>query len=1066
MKCKYKKFLKAAYIDYGEDYCGHGSGTFTKPAVTTPIIVFIGATVTIACAISGATIYYTLDGSTPTSSSTQYTGAITLTQSCTIKAIAVKPGMSDSQVASENYIHYLTTWRLVGNSSIHTDPYLTSWKITGRSSQQEYLTQWKVEGNSYVYTETYPDDVVLPNGYKRCKYLEFHGTEYINSGIVNRSDIGFSLDLSTTSDGKTIIGARSSINDGVVFGCNYVDENTNYTPIAYGSYTIGYANKIIADGSRHNIVLDWQQAKIDSYSFGITRGDTFPQLSIYIGTWNNNNVPDSKMFVGKIYSVVLYCNDGNLFYGIPCLDNNNVPCLYDAVSGTSFYNAGTGTFGYEEWPLIVEIRSCGDYSAVDGKYHVKIDSWWDVCDIALDEPLRKVGNVADTIEFPSGTDGKALLTRYIKSILIGNTTPSYATTNTSGKVRWKIANDAKNVASSNMLGNVLSSKYSAITSSSQYNNVEGVCVNTGNNLIIVYDELYSANTDANAFKAANADVEVIYELATPTTELIDVPQIHSSDDYWSATTTPYSAFTYATPQIYSCGDYSDVDGKYHVKISNGVTIYDIPLTEPLRKVNDVADTIEFPSNTEGKALVTRYFDSTDMGKMSYRTVQIGTTGYYRIVSYNLINVIKKQPSYYSTSNVLTPIYAAISAGAVANRTTGLGLNANGDILIYDPDYDQADSATAFKAHVDGVELIYELATPTTELVDVSPFPVSPTNTYTSANIVPYSAFEHTENNEIWSCGEYNATDGKWHILVQPQGGSIADIALTEPLRMINEVADTIEFPSETEGKALVTRNVESKIVSAYTNKDGSQLTTTLPDNTILHIKQFVKNGDFSDGSTEWRYGTSKISCDYSQNKAVISNNVVGHGYLFAIIQDIRSNIVIGNSYYFKYNAIPCKDIVLGADYSNRSNTRVSCVGNTNNIVSDVVKPASLNQFYLGFSPTTDYEVGDTTEVDNVVSFNLDVMFADCPSFKPTTASGFEAMFTNLSYIDYSSDAQEVIVNDGKLYKEDVTGIEILVPLATPTTELVDAPQIQEADSYTCVITPGAKAVEWSNFTTE
>jgi hypothetical protein len=70
MKRKYKRFLKAAYINYDEDYCSYGSGTFTKPAVTTPIIVIMGTTATIACATSGATIYYTLDGSTPTSSST------------------------------------------------------------------------------------------------------------------------------------------------------------------------------------------------------------------------------------------------------------------------------------------------------------------------------------------------------------------------------------------------------------------------------------------------------------------------------------------------------------------------------------------------------------------------------------------------------------------------------------------------------------------------------------------------------------------------------------------------------------------------------------------------------------------------------------------------------------------------------------------------------------------------------------------------------------------------------------------------------------------------------------
>lgn len=34
MRPKYKKFLKAAYIDYGDDYCGSVSGAFTKPAAS------------------------------------------------------------------------------------------------------------------------------------------------------------------------------------------------------------------------------------------------------------------------------------------------------------------------------------------------------------------------------------------------------------------------------------------------------------------------------------------------------------------------------------------------------------------------------------------------------------------------------------------------------------------------------------------------------------------------------------------------------------------------------------------------------------------------------------------------------------------------------------------------------------------------------------------------------------------------------------------------------------------------------------------------------------------------
>jgi len=57
-------------------------------------------TVTITCATEGARIYYTLDGSDPTADSTLYTGAFTLTESATVKAIAVKDGCTASEIVT------------------------------------------------------------------------------------------------------------------------------------------------------------------------------------------------------------------------------------------------------------------------------------------------------------------------------------------------------------------------------------------------------------------------------------------------------------------------------------------------------------------------------------------------------------------------------------------------------------------------------------------------------------------------------------------------------------------------------------------------------------------------------------------------------------------------------------------------------------------------------------------------------------------------------------------------------------------------------------------------------
>jgi hypothetical protein len=86
-----------------------GVGT-TEPAAATPTFSVAAGTytsvqtVTISDTTSGAAIYYTLDGSTPTANSTLYSAPISVSSSETVTAIATASGYVPSAVASEAYV--------------------------------------------------------------------------------------------------------------------------------------------------------------------------------------------------------------------------------------------------------------------------------------------------------------------------------------------------------------------------------------------------------------------------------------------------------------------------------------------------------------------------------------------------------------------------------------------------------------------------------------------------------------------------------------------------------------------------------------------------------------------------------------------------------------------------------------------------------------------------------------------------------------------------------------------------------------------------------------------------
>lgn len=65
-------------------------------------------TVTLSCPTEGADIYYTLDGTDPTSASTKYTAALDIDATVTVKAVAIKDALESSVVSATYKIVTLT----------------------------------------------------------------------------------------------------------------------------------------------------------------------------------------------------------------------------------------------------------------------------------------------------------------------------------------------------------------------------------------------------------------------------------------------------------------------------------------------------------------------------------------------------------------------------------------------------------------------------------------------------------------------------------------------------------------------------------------------------------------------------------------------------------------------------------------------------------------------------------------------------------------------------------------------------------------------------------------------
>ena len=191
----------------------------------------------------------------------------------------------------------------------------------------------------------------LPDGFTAVEYIQTSGSQHIDTGVKSSASVGTSADFALTDTRSsqnlahtyqpskyelTILQASSlGSPDGTTwFLCGY----TKAVQYFKKADTDRHVYRFNADG-QYTVEMDGIQYKKAEPS-----KTTFPADARNLWLFVRNSPYVGEYARMKLYSCAMYDGGKKIRDFKPCLDADGVPCLYDLISKTAFYNQGSGSF--------------------------------------------------------------------------------------------------------------------------------------------------------------------------------------------------------------------------------------------------------------------------------------------------------------------------------------------------------------------------------------------------------------------------------------------------------------------------------------------------------------------------------------------------------------------------------------------------------------------------------------------------------------------------------------------------------------------------------------------------
>ena len=173
-----------------------------------------GVAVTISAA-AGAKIYYTLDGTNPTEESDLYVAPIALTETTTVKAIAIEEGKSASDVAEKKYTYRSGSFQMTSvlGSAVLDDTYNVGGIVTAICTRGIVVTD--NSGSLFVYSASFPyTDYAIGDQVSFTGTVGEYGTGLQFDGnaveIVKWDNVAYTYPAPTTIDWASAVARSAS----------------------------------------------------------------------------------------------------------------------------------------------------------------------------------------------------------------------------------------------------------------------------------------------------------------------------------------------------------------------------------------------------------------------------------------------------------------------------------------------------------------------------------------------------------------------------------------------------------------------------------------------------------------------------------------------------------------------------------------------------------------------------------------------------------------------------------------------------------------------------------------